>query len=88
MGRAFRIIKRTSHLTVFVGQRPEKTTVVTRVGETDDGVIEPKKTVGSSVASGGRKKATVKKAAARKTTGAKKTTKKNVAKKATKKSDD
>ena len=88
MGRAFRIIKRTSHLTVFVGQRPEKTTVVTRVGGTDDGVVEPKKTAGRSVASGRRKQATVKKAAARKTTGAKKTTKKNVAKKATKKSDD
>ncbi len=85
MGRAFRIIKRTSHLTVSVGQRPEKTTVVTRVGGTDDEVVEPKKTVGSSAASGGRKKATVKKAAARETTGAKKTTKKKVAKKTTKK---
>ena len=85
MGRAFRIIKRTSHLTVSVGQRPEKTTVVTRVGGTDDEVVEPKKTVGSSAASGGRKRATVKKATARETTGAKKTTKKKVAKKTTKK---
>ena len=84
MGRAFRIIKRTSHLTVFVGQRPEKIAVVTRVGETDDEAVEPKQ----AVQPGERKKVTAKKAAPRGAAGAKKTTKKKTAKKATKKSDD
>ena len=32
MGRAFRILKRTAHLTVTVGQRPQQKTPVTRVG--------------------------------------------------------
>ncbi|GIT67412.1 MAG: hypothetical protein Ct9H300mP25_08840 [Acidobacteriota bacterium] len=62
MGRAFRIIKRTSHLTVTVGQKPEKTRVVTRVGETDDEAVETKKAVKRSPVSGGRKKAATKKA--------------------------
>jgi len=84
MGRAFRIIKRTSHLTVFVGQRPEKIALVTRVGETDDEAVEPKQ----AVKPGERKKVTTKKAAPRGAAGAKKTTKKKTAKKATKKSDD
>ena len=84
MGRAFRIIKRTSHLTVFVGQRPEKLAVVTRVGEPDDEAVEPKE----AVKPGGREKATAKKAAPRGSAGAKKSTKKKIAKKSTKKSDD
>jgi len=84
MGRAFRIIKRTSHLTVFVGQRPEKIAVVTRVGETDDEAVEPKQ----AVQPGERKKVTAKKAAPRGAAGAKKITKKKTARKATKKSDD
>ena len=84
MGRAFRIIKRTSHLTVFVGQRPEKIAVVTRVGETDDEAVEPKQ----AVQPGERKKVTAKKAAPRGAAGAKKTTKKKTARKVTKKSDD
>ena len=83
MGRAFRIIKRKSHLTVTVGRKPEKTRVATRVGETDDEAVEPKQAVKPV----GRKKATAKKAAPRGAAGAKKTTKKKTAKKVTKKSD-
>ena len=84
MGRAFRIIKRTSHLTVFVGQRPEKIALVTRVGETDDEAVEPKQ----AVKPGERKKVTARKAAPRGAAGATKTTKKKTARKVTKKSDD
>ena len=62
MGRAFRIIKRTSHLTVSVGQKPEKVTPVTRVGGVDDEAVEPKKLVERSSTSGGRKKTIAKKA--------------------------
>ena len=88
MGRAFRIIKRTSHLTVTVGQKPEKTRVVTRVGETDDEAVETKKAVKRSPVSGGRKKAATKKAAPRGAAGTKKASKKKTAKKVSKKSDD
>jgi len=84
MGRAFRIIKRTSHLTVFVGQRPEKVAVVARVGGIDDEVVESKQ----AVEPGGRKQVTAKKAAPRGAAGVKKTTKKKIAKKASKKSND
>ena len=88
MGRAFRIIKRTSHLTVTVGQKPEKTRVVTRVGETDDEAVETKKAVKRSPVSGGRKKAATKKAAPRGAASNKKASKKKTAKKVSKKSDD
>ena len=84
MGRAFRIIKRTSHLTVFVEQRPEKVEVVTRVGGTDDEVVDSKQ----AVEPGEQKKVTAKKAAPRRAAGVKKTTKKKTTKKASKKSDD
>ena len=84
MGRAFRIIKRTSHLTVFVGQRPEKVAVVARVGGIDDEVVESKQ----AVEPGGRKQVTTKKAAPRGAAGVKKTTKKKIAKKASKKYND
>jgi len=80
MGRAFRIIKRTSHLTVCVGKKPEKLAVVTRVVGTDDQAGEPKQ----ALETGGRRKVTAKKAGTRRSTGVKKTTKK----KTTKQSDD
>ena len=38
-GRAFRVLKRTSHLTVVVRERPEAATVA-RVGESDAGEAE------------------------------------------------
>ena len=88
MGRAFRIIKRMSHLTVSVGQRPEKMAAVARVGGTDDEAVEPKKPVKRSSASGGRRKATTKKAAPRRAPSVKKTTKKKTTKKTPKKADD
>ncbi len=84
MGRAFRIIKRTSHLTVFVEQRPEKVEVFTRVGGTDDEVVDSKQ----AVEPGEQKKVTAKMAAPRRAAGVKKTTKKKTTKKASKKSDD
>ncbi len=45
MGRAFRVLKRTAHLTVVVRERPESTTVVT-VGEPSDdgGETTPRRT--------------------------------------------
>ena len=73
MGRAFRILKRSSHLTVCVGQRPERATVVTRVGEPAESSV-PTKNVGGLKTSSGTPKKT-----------SKKTTKKT-AKKRTKKS--
>ena len=49
MGRAFRILKRTSHLTVAVGQRQELAGVVERVGDSDGAVVEGGAVEGSGV---------------------------------------
>jgi len=83
MGRAFRIIKRTAHLTVHVAERAE---VVTRVpapapttASADDADTAPKQT-----AKRARKGAAKKTAKAKKTTAKKKTASAAAAKKTTK----
>ena len=82
MGRAFRIIKRTAHLTVRVSERPE---VVTRVAPPAPDIGDaaaPKrsvKRVGKTVTSRTARKTTARAS----TTTARKTTKKATAKKAT-----
>jgi large subunit ribosomal protein L22 len=50
MGRAFRILKRTSHLTVAVGQRQEVGAVVERVGDSEGPVVGGGSVEGSGVA--------------------------------------
>ena len=64
MGRAFRIMKRTSHLTVAVGQRQEVGRVVKRVGDSEKPNVED----GSVEDSGATNKQTKK---ARKTSASK-----------------
>lgn len=67
MGRAFQIKKRTSHLTVCVGQRPDRASVVTRVGEPDAPSV-PQKEAGTLESTGAVRKKTSKKTAKKKTT--------------------
>ena len=73
MGRAFRILKRSSHLTVGVGQRPDRASVVTRVGEPDAPSARKKK-AGARTSTGGARKRAAKKKTAKKTTTKKKAT--------------
>ena len=64
MGRAFRVVKRTAHLTVKVAEHPLK---IARVAEEGDAAAKParaRKTTGG--AASGAKKTTAKKAAAAK----------------------
>jgi large subunit ribosomal protein L22 len=79
MGRAFRIVKRTAHLTVEVAERPSKT-LMTTVG--DDAGEAPKRARGAkakasparNARTGGAKKKTAAKSGARKKAPAKKKT--------------
>ena len=72
MGRAFRILKRTSHLTVTVQERPEKAPTVQTVGAPATTAPKRRKTASAQKTPGAKKK---KKAAATKPRAAKKTTK-------------
>jgi len=66
MGRAFQIKKRTTHLTVRVGQRPDRVSVVTRVGEPDAPSV-PQKEAGTVESAGAVQKKAVRKVAKKKT---------------------
>jgi large subunit ribosomal protein L22 len=88
MGRAFRIVKRTAHLTVQVAERPSKTMVtMADEGESAADGAAPKRTRGATrkaapkkaakSKSGGTKKKPAAKSGARKKTPAKKTSAKN-----------
>ena len=66
MGRAFRILKRSSHLTVGVGQRPDRASVVTLVGEPDAPPARKKKAGARTSTGGARKRASKKKTAKKK----------------------
>jgi large subunit ribosomal protein L22 len=57
MGRAFRIMKRTSHLTVAVGQRQEVGGFVERVGDMENPVVDDGAVEGSGVTKKQTKKA-------------------------------
>ncbi len=72
MGRAFRVLKRTAHLTVVVRERPESTSVVT-VGEPadDGGETKPRRAAASGArrATKRAKRRSPRKTARRKPTG-------------------
>ena len=53
MGRAFRVVKRTAHLTVQVAERPEKVVPVAAAGETPKRAARRPKAASASRASGG-----------------------------------
>ena len=73
MGRAFRVVKRSAHLTVKVAERPEKVTAVAPVeGEAAADASKPKKARGAKPAAS-KARASKKKAPAR---ASKKTSKK------------
>jgi large subunit ribosomal protein L22 len=50
MGRAFRVLKRTAHLTVHVSERPEKAVAVAAAGRATAGRAAPKKRAGKPAA--------------------------------------
>jgi large subunit ribosomal protein L22 len=58
MGRAFRVVKRTAHLTVRVVERPLKIARVGADGAAAGGSARARKTAGSAKAARGAKKAT------------------------------
>lgn len=78
-GRAFRILKRTSHTTIILKEREAKEEVVTKVEEPKTEVkaevkTEEKKPAAKKTASTAKKTTTAKKSTTTKTTTAKKTT--------------
>jgi len=74
MGRAFRVVKRTAHLTVKVAEKPSKVVVTSAPGTDADGATARPRRKGAAP----KKKASA--AAAPRATTAKKTTKKKEAK--------
>jgi large subunit ribosomal protein L22 len=78
MGRAFRVVKRTAHLTVQVAERPSKTMTVAagEGGESAPGASTPKRARGATRKAAPKRKATAKAAGAKKkgaaTSGARK----------------
>ena len=76
MGRAFRVVKRTAHLTVQVSEKPSK--VIETAAPAEGAPKRPRgaapKRAKTAKAGGSRKKAATKKAAGAKKTGARKTT--------------
>lgn len=74
-GRAFRILKRTSHTTIILKERDAKEEVVTKVEEPKTEVkAEEKKPAAKKTSSTAKKTTTAKKSTTTKTTTAKKTT--------------
>ncbi len=73
-GRAFRILKRTSHTTIILKERDAKEEVVTKVEEKTEVKAEEKKPAAKKTASTAKKTTTAKKSTTTKTSTAKKTT--------------
>ena len=67
MGRAFRVVKRTAHLTVQVAERPSAVTAVPAEGPKRPRGARPKPRPRGAAAAGGAKKKNKKTAGARKT---------------------
>jgi len=64
MGRAFRVVKRTAHLTVRVAERPLKIARVAAAGEAAAPAKRARKTTGSAASAGSTKTRGARKAAA------------------------
>ena len=72
MGRAFRVVKRTAHLTVKVAERPSAVSAAAPTAESGSATPTSKKTAAPKRARGAKPKAKAKPAGARKKTAAKK----------------